>query len=89
MKGLLWGNPKNRFTIEKAIAWVKLIITFKKEDPFIKNKDPISLVNEMKSKSSPKSIEEAQLTMWFNELNKPSIPVKPSRFTVIKTTHPY
>lgn len=100
MKGLLWANPKNRFSINKALAWVKLICEFAEVNPFTKNKDNSVLLKEMKTKSSRngtgnntgklnKSNDPEEIDLWFKELNK--TPVRKSRFTIISTstTHKY
>ena len=88
LKGLLWANPKNRFSIKKALAWVKLICKFAEINPFTENKDNAVLLKDMKSKSSTnsklhKSIEQEEIEKWLIELNK--TPVRKSRFTIIST----
>ena len=87
MRGLLWGNPKNRFTIKKAISWVKLICLFLQpnDNPFTKNADSIDLAKDMKTES----VEQYEIDAWFKELNASPTPVKKSRFTIISTTHKY
>jgi len=89
LRGLLWGNPNNRFNIKQASAWVKLICEFVEINPFTKNVDKADLVKDMKSSSTNarlnKSITQEQIDMWFKELNK--TPVKKSRFTIISTPH--
>ena len=92
MKGLLWANPNNRFTIKQSLAWVKLICEFVEINPFTKNVDKADLLKDMRSKSTSnsrtnKSFEQEQIDMWFKELNK--TPVRKSRFTIISTSHKY
>jgi serine/threonine protein kinase len=70
MSGLLWMNPKNRFTIQQAIRWMKLIKEFDSKDPYKENKDDQSLLDDMKSKRSDLngSVSNTVLRNWRREL---------------------
>jgi serine/threonine protein kinase len=68
MKGMLWHNPLNRFSIEKAILWVKLIKSFPHNDPFKTNADSSSLVKDMRSKASTASLSNTTRDGWFEKL---------------------
>ena len=71
MRGILWQNPLNRFTINEAISWVKVIKKFPHEDPYkdAKVTDTPSLKKEMRSSVSIESVSNTKMSKWRRELH--------------------
>jgi hypothetical protein len=89
MQGLLWHDPLNRFSIEKALVWVKLIKQFPHQDPFKTNKDAPSLLRDMRSRLSTASLSNTTLDDWFQKLQSKKVkPVLSETYITPVHSHP-